>query len=92
MDEENKHRCYNCINFDCFYTKEVKRFKRAECGWCFFKAEIINKFGTCGNYKSKPRKRPVKRALMYYLSDLLTQISEIRVIIAAEINGESEDL
>ena len=92
MDEENKHQCFMCEYFSCFYTKEVKRFKRAECGWCFIKAEIIDKFGSCGNYKSKPRKKPKKRVLMNYLSDLLTQISEIKVIVAEEMSSESEEL
>ncbi len=76
--ENHPNRCSRCRFFDRYYTKETKKFRRTECGWCRKKQELVSTHGECEKYSARTRRCMPQRALYLQLNDLLTEISEIR--------------
>ncbi len=74
----NPNRCSRCRFFDRYYTKETKKFRRTECGWCRKKRELVSTHGECEKFLARTRRCMPQRALYLQLNDLLTEISEIR--------------
>lgn len=84
------NRCLNRDYFMCYYVKSVKLFKKTEFGYCIKDIGTVKKDGCCAAYAPKKCRRTPKRSLLYYLSDLLTEISQIRVILEEEAEQSDE--
>lgn len=87
---EKKSRCCNCTYFERYYTKEVKHYQSMKCGYCRKKRENVSSVDGCADFVSKPKPRRSLRLLKLYLSDILTEISEVRQLLENE-NGEADD-
>lgn len=88
---QEKGKCYQCKNFDRFYTKGVKRFNKTTLGWCCKKGCEVGSGNSCGDaYAHRAPTTKIKSLTKYYLSDLLTQISAIRELIEEETDGNEE--
>jgi len=85
------NQCYNCRYLDRFFTKGIKHFDQTKLGWCFQKKEIVNIHDNCDNYIYKPKRKRVNSLILYNLSGLLTEISEIRKMLETEINEINEE-
>lgn len=86
---ENKENiCSKCRHFDRFYIKGVKRYNAIEYGWCCKKVGITETRDTCDNYARKVKSHNSESSIRYVLSDMLTDISEIRCILLDEDENE----
>ncbi len=87
---ERRGKCVNCRYMDNYYTKGVKSFERTKYGWCCKKACIVNNGGGCEEYVYKASRKKVQEIfLKCYISDLLTEITELRKLLETEANEES---
>ncbi len=88
MENQSKH-CYNCKFLERYYTRGVKRYHKSEFGWCCKKLDHIPTQNCCElfEWRSYPRKKNLS-SLHYTLSDLLTEISEVRHIIEDKVSEE----
>lgn len=88
------NQCFRCVFFSRYYTKGVRNFNRTKLGWCTVKRDTVKSDGNCDRYDSKPYMGKPSKSIWRALSDLLTQISEIRAIIEEDKNesGERKDL
>lgn len=89
MDDKSK-KCYACRYFDRYYVKEVKRFKKIKFGWCCNCGKAVSSCDGCDKFVFRKPKKIDEGMLKFYLSDLLTEISELRQAVEAEINGNEE--
>ena len=89
-NEVKNHTCAFCNRFDRYYTKGVKKFNKATCGWCCNQGVIVRYTDTCAqfawrHYSSRPRYLTRR-----YLSDLLDEIAAIRQVIEETDNEKTE--
>ena len=54
---ENKgRRCYNCLRYSAYYTKQISYFDKLDYGRCSLKDELLqNKHQTCEHWTGKRR-------------------------------------
>ena len=88
-DRNNNSICYSCKNFERYYTKGVKKFNPEPYGWCCVKLENIHAQENCEQFVLKGRTRKSRTFIRIYLSDILTEISELRKLVEAD---EREDM
>ncbi len=84
------NQCYRCRNFSRYYTKGVKKFNRTKSGWCSVKRDTVKTEGYCDRYDSKQYTFKPSKTILRTLSDLLTQLPEMRAIIEEDKNGSEE--
>lgn len=89
MENESK-KCFNCKHLERYYTKEIKQFCKTKFGWCSEKRNVVDTNGGCEQFGRKPVRRGRHRLLQCSLSDLLTEISEIRKVLEAEKSEREE--
>ena len=89
MKEERK-QCYKCNNFERYYTRGVKKYTPTRCGWCCKKVENVDLHDSCEAFQEKRVKIGYKQMRRNSLSNLLTEISEIRKVIEAEENEKKK--
>ena len=89
--EQDTKKCFRCSHLDRFYTKELKKFRRTEYGWCYIKQEIVNVQGGCEQCRFKRSRRFSQRVLCATLNELLTEINEVRNIIEDNCNENDSD-
>lgn len=89
--QEKFKRCSVCTYFDRYYIRQVKRFDKTEFGWCFKIGEITECKHCCDKFAHRQPKKIDEGLLKFYLSDLLTEISQLRTTVEAELN-ENEEL
>ena len=82
--------CYRCRNFLRYYTKGVKQYNQTKFGWCGVKRGNVSVHEGCEQFVLKTRTKKSRMLLGYYLENLLTEISFIRMILEQE-NNESND-
>ena len=89
---ENKcGKCFRCRYFERYYTKGVKKFVMTDLGACYQRGrEAVNKHDGCESYEPRQYKVRSNRLLRCVLSDILTQISEVRKMIEAEENERKD--
>lgn len=80
--------CYRCKHFLRYYTKGVKQHNKTAFGWCCQKTDSVEIHGTCENFALNPRRKKSRKLLGYYLGNLLTEISSIRMILEEEDSEE----
>lgn len=84
-EEKSKcgHRCYNCGFYTPYYTKGNIKFNKTEEGWCRVKRVRVNRHDTCDRFIGAHYriKHFSKTATAKALSEILSQLSEIRQII-----------
>lgn len=88
MVERNK--CFQCRSFYRYYTKGVKQFNKTKLGWCVEKQDTVKSSGGCDKFVIRTRVCKVSKLVWHTLNDLLTQISELRMIIEEDKNGSDE--
>ncbi len=84
------NQCFRCMYFSRYYTKGVRKFNRTKLGWCTVKQDSVKFDGNCDKFFSKPYIGKPSKSIWRALSDLLTQISEIRAIIEEDKNESVE--
>lgn len=89
--QEANHKCYMCRHFDRYYTKGIKHFNKATCGWCTDKREIVGIHENCIHYIPRPRNKRVSTLLRISLSELLTEITEVRKMLEVERDETDEN-
>ena len=89
MDGESK-QCYMCRNFERYYTKGVKQYSRTKFGYCREKRDNVGIHECCDKYGYRQHAKRTDGSALKYLSDLLTEISELRNVIEDERNGKDE--
>lgn len=86
----NKNKCFQCRSFYRYYTKGVKQFNKTKLGLCVEKQDTVNSNGGCDKFVIRTRVCQVSKLVWHTLNDLLTQISELRMIIEEDKNGSDE--
>lgn len=79
-----KGQCFQCRYCDRYYVKEIKSFKKINLGWCCQNRYTVDIHAHCDKFLQKKKNIVNTKLLKHYLSDLLTEISEIRKIIEDE--------
>lgn len=87
MENRSKH-CYSCKFLERYYIRGIKRYHKSEFGWCCKKRDHIPSHGCCELFEWRAYPRKNMSALHYTLSDLLTEISEVRHIIEDKVSEE----
>lgn len=90
MLDSNK-QCFRCKKFDRYYVRGVRQFNRTDFGRCCEKQDSVNMHDCCDQFVAKTVRKMPKKMLSYCLSDLLTDISEIRKVIEDEYSEIRED-
>ena len=84
--------CYLCRYFQRYYIKGTKLFTRTKIGWCGEKHENVSSTCGCKEFKFRPNlKYPPDLALLQ-LSDILTQITEIRKYLEEKLGDAKEEM
>lgn len=83
-------KCYMCKYCYKYYTKGVKKFNRTKFGWCRMNGKVVCLQDRCEKYVSRPVRNKYHDNLKYYLSGMLTEISEIRQILEEETRENEE--
>lgn len=91
MDEENKHKCFRCKYFDCYYIKGAKRFNKIKFGKCGKNGKTVGIHEACESFKGMPKPKPDRKTINYNLYELLREVSTIRNLIEEQIS-ENKDL
>ena len=89
--ENKKEQCFMCRNFDRFYTKGTRNFNKTKTGLCFKKGETVDIHGNCEKFLLRVPRRLPPKYLRYCLSDMLTELSEIRKMLETEGEGDEND-
>ena len=84
-------KCYSCGYFDRYYTKGVKRFNQTQYGWCQKQREAIKIQDACKLFCRKQKLKVRVRLSLMQLNNLLTEISEVRKILEADLAENNED-
>lgn len=90
MKEENQV-CARCGWLDRYFTVEEKRLREAKYGWCRNNRGIVQTCSTCSGFVPKKTRPRRTRMLECSLSNLLKELSEIRMIMEQE-EREREDV
>ncbi len=80
-----------CEHYDCYYTKGTKRFNKAECGWCTKQRKDVKSRDSCNKFELKKRTFVPRCVVKNYISDILTELTELRLILEAE-KSENEEV
>jgi len=84
MERKNK-ACWNCGNYQAYYTKGFCNFDKLDCGYCKAKKENVKKTEQCEKWKTNYRYRGMRKTVaMRALDEVLTQITELRQILFEE--------
>ena len=82
-------KCFSCSNFSGYYIKGAKRYESTKLGWCRTNEEIVQSDGGCEHFCQKKFGRTSDRLIKYYLSDILTEISELRKLAEKEYDEKN---
>ena len=82
MEQENI--CARCRYFDRYFIKETKHFKKTELGRCAKKDGQVSAHGGCEQFLRGTCQKKSRLLLRCALSELLTEISEIRKMMETE--------
>ena len=82
--EKNIGQCSECRFCDRYFVKGIKEFKKINFGWCSQRRSTVEIHENCQKFERNVKKVKSKKLLRCYLSDILTEISEIRMIIKEE--------
>lgn len=74
-------QCYRCGYLDRFYVKDLKQYNKVKYGWCVNKRNVVGIHDCCDNYKGQYKTKKSNFYLLSALSDILTDLSEIRNIL-----------
>lgn len=85
---DKRGECYRCRYFDRYYTKETRHFQPTKCGFCCKVQTVVSSHGDCEHYEAKLYRYKKDVLLKGCLSDLLTEISELRSMLEAEHHEE----
>lgn len=85
------NQCFRCANFQRYYIRKVKHFEKTKLGKCLKEDETVNCMNGCDKFVFRKPKKVDKGLLKIYLGNLLTEISELRKTVEAEIS-ENEEL
>lgn len=80
----NTNKCKRCKYFYVFYTRGIKRYSATEYGWCRKNVRIAEQNEKCEQYLYKGKQQTSKRFTRLILSDMLTDLSEIRSVLQGE--------
>ena len=85
MDNKNK-QCFRCEYYNYYFIKGKKRFNKIKLGRCGKKCDTVNMHDSCGGFVLRRKRQTHKLFLEIYLEHLLTEISELRLLMEEEIN------
>lgn len=85
MENQKTRKCFECGDFNAYFTKAYCCYLREDCGYCKKHNKVVDKKFTCPDWRTKyydHKKR--KSAVMSSLKNVLTDISVIRQFIEDE--------
>lgn len=88
-EEQRSKKCFQCNNFDAYYTKESRDFRRAKHGFCIKRRCVVQNSETCERWNTKVRYSYAERTVQRALNEILAQISAIRQIFEEEREEEN---
>lgn len=84
---ENSDKCCGkCKNFDCFYTRGIKRFNKTKVGWCRVICDTIYAEESCERFACRNKTKNIKSTVQKCLNDLLIELTEIRKVVEEELD------
>ncbi len=89
--ENGSNQCFRCKYLDRYYTKGIKSFNKAKCGWCSKKVADVKIHETCDKFAPETKSYRSKSLIKLQLNNILTELSEIRKIAECELN-DNEDM
>lgn len=91
MERKNK-ACWNGGNYKAYYTKELCRFMKQKEGYCTKHGKNVCHKEQCELWRTNYRYLGLrKKVAMRALSDILTQIVEIRQILFESMEADKSD-
>ena len=87
----NSKLCFRCKEFDRFYAKGSKKYNKTKFGWCCKKQDTIEANDGCDKYVFKGKDKPSDRPIKLRLDELLTEISQLRLMLEEDRNGTDEN-
>ena len=88
--EKKKKKCFRCRFLDRYYVKGEKRYKRTEFGWCCIKRAEVRVREGCERFAFRLPSANSNRRLRCYLSDILTELHELRCFLEEAGDAEEE--
>lgn len=76
--ENTGNKCYMCRSFVRYYTRGRIQFNQTKYGWCRAKLCDVKGAESCCQFKHKVRTKRSREILRLYLSNLLTEISQLK--------------
>lgn len=80
MENQNA-RCYRCGHCERFYVQAVKQFDKSDCGWCSVRRTVVNIHDGCDRFRLKPLRGKDRKRIERCLNDMLTEMSQLRMLI-----------
>lgn len=81
-------KCCNCKNYECYYLKGEWKYFKAPYGICRAKCKAVSMHDNCEKFVyAEKNYRHISDLTYYYLSDLMSEISEIVSLL-----GESDNV
>lgn len=93
MERKDK-ACWNCLRYKAYYTKGLCHFDKEKFGFCTKHERMVDKQEGCPFWSlNNPRRETRKKVAMRKLSEILTQLVEIRQILfeSKEENEKEEN-
>ena len=89
--EEDTKKCFRCRFLDRYYIKGEKRYMRTAFGWCCKKRAEVGIREGCERFAFRLPQANGNRRLYCYLSDILTELHELRCYFEEEAAGDEEE-
>ncbi len=90
MDEKRKE-CWNCGNYNAYYTKGFCCFDKTKQGYCSKRLEIKEKHDRCEFWRQNTHLNGMRKAMAKKaLTDILINLSAIRQILQEEQEDKNE--
>ena len=89
--ENGSNQCFRCKYLDRYYTKGVKSFDKAKCGWCSKKIAVVNIHESCDEFVPDTKSYRSNRLIKINLNNFLTELSQLRKLLECE-RDDNEDM
>lgn len=85
------HKCFNCANFEAYYSKACCCFLRTDCGHCRKFKETKNKQFSCDSWSPRYYHRYKHGIIIKQLETAITQINGIKLILDERMEELNEN-
>ena len=88
---KQKISCVRCRYLTRYYRKGKTCFRPTGLGWCMRRKSHVGTDEHCEDFRERPHRTTPPLFIRVCLSDLLTEISELRKLIEAESREDHEE-